>query len=187
MKKIHFIIFGLLCCGKIFSQSIFGNFSILPNQVIKLEGFNGLKNYPISSTTIDEKGNFKLNYTTEDYGIGYLMSSDNKPIFVILSGENIEIVGETLSYTETIKITKGLQNKLFEQYAKEHPKREQVLSAWGYLEKIYASDSLFSIQKSPLKAIYDEKLRIKNEDDAFLEALPKDTYIKWFSNRKKGN
>jgi len=31
--------------------------------------------------------------------------------------------------TETIKITKRQENQWFEQYAKEHPKREQALSA----------------------------------------------------------
>ena len=38
------------------------------------------------------------------------MSSDNKPLFVILGGENIEILGEALSNPETIKITKGQEN-----------------------------------------------------------------------------
>jgi thiol-disulfide isomerase/thioredoxin len=59
------------------------------------------------------------------------------------------------------------------------------LSAWGYLEKIYTSDSLFSSQKIPSQAIQDEKLRIKNEDSAFLEKLPKDSYVKWFLPTRK--
>lgn len=37
------------------AQSITGNLSQLINQPIKLEGFNGLKTYPISSSIIDEK------------------------------------------------------------------------------------------------------------------------------------
>ena len=77
---------------------------------IKLEGFTGLKTYAVSSTTTDGKGNFKLNYTKSDGGVAYLMSSDNKPLFVILGGENIEILGEALSNPETIKITKGQEN-----------------------------------------------------------------------------
>ena len=113
------------------------------------------------------------------------MSSDNKPLFVILGDENIEISGEALSNPETIKVTKGQENLFFEQYAKEHPRREQALSAWGYLEKIYTSDSLFSSQKIPSQAIQDEKLRVKNEDLAFLEKLPKDSYVKWFLPTRK--
>lgn len=185
MRKIHFIIFGLFCWVEIFSQSISGNFSKLSNQVITLEGFNGLKTYPISSTNIDEKGNYKLSYSKLDYGIGYLMSSDNKPLFVILSGEDIEIIGEALSQPETIKVKKGQQNLWFEQYAKEHNKREQALSAWIYLEKIYKVDTLFSIQKKTVNAIQEEKTRITNEDQLFLEGLPKDSYVKWFLPTRK--
>ncbi len=71
------------------AQTISGNLSLLANQAIKLEGFNGLKTYPISTTTSDSMGNFNLQYTKADHGIGYLMSVDNKPLFVILSGEDM--------------------------------------------------------------------------------------------------
>jgi hypothetical protein len=38
----------------------------------------------------------------------------------------------------------GYENQAFEKYAQEQPRREQALSAWIYLEKIYALDSLFA-------------------------------------------
>jgi thiol-disulfide isomerase/thioredoxin len=167
------------------AQSITGNLTQLINQPIKLEGFNGLKTYPISSSTIDEKGNFKLTYSKADYGVGYLMSADEKPLFVILSGEDIEIQGEALSYIETIKVVKGQENQWFEQYAKEHPRREQALSAWIYLEKIYLLDPLFAAQKTPNQSIQNEKNRIKDEDAAFLASLPKDSYVSWFLPTRK--
>lgn len=184
MKKLLVFILVLSHNG-FFGQSITGQLFKLNNQSIKLEGFSGLKTYPISSTTIDEKGNFKLSYSKADYGVGYLMSADEKPLFVILSGEEIEIVGEGLSYTETLKITKGEENQWFEQYAKEHPRREQALSAWVYLEKIYSLDSLFAVNETPKNAIQTEKLRIKNEDVAFLENLPKSSYVSWFLPTRK--
>jgi thiol-disulfide isomerase/thioredoxin len=181
-KKIYFFLFFT---STIYSQLINGNFSGLLNQSIRLEGFNGLKTYTISKTITDGKGNFKLNYSKSDYGVGYLISNDNKPLFVILSGEYIELNGQSLSYPETIKIINGQQNKWFEQYAKEQPRREQALSAWIYLDKIYNVDSLFSVQKSALKAIQEENLRIINEDVAFLESLPQDSYIKWYLPTRK--
>jgi hypothetical protein len=184
MRFNLFLIFIFICDG-ISAQTISSTFSQLINQPIKLEGFTGLKTYTISSTTSDENGNFYINYSKADYGVGYLISSDNKPLFVILSGENIEILGNALNYPETIKVTKGQENLFFEQYAKEHPRREQALSAWNYLEKIYISDSLFSSQKTPSQGIQEEKLRIKNEDEAFLEILPKDSYVKWFLPTRK--
>lgn len=168
-----------------FAQTISGNLKLLANQEIKLEGFSGLKTYPISMPNTDENGNFKLTYSKSDYGIGYLISADEKPLFVILSGEDIELVGEALSYTETIKITKGRENQWFEQYAKEHPRREQALSAWIYLEKIYTSYSLFAFQEAPNQAIQKEKQRIKSEDALFLSKLPKESYVSWFLPTRK--
>lgn len=116
MKVIIFTLISfILFLGELTAQTISGNFSKLPKQTIKLEGFNGMKTYSISQDLTNEKGSFKLNFTKSDYGVGYLMSSDNKPLFVILSGENIEILREALSYPETIKIKKGQENLYFEQ------------------------------------------------------------------------
>jgi thiol-disulfide isomerase/thioredoxin len=185
MIRFLYTFFCFCFISNIYTQTVSAKLSIQTNEKIKLEGFNGLKTYPISSCTTDEKGSFKLNYSKTDYGVGYLISSDNKPLFVILNGENIEIVGQALSQPETIKVKKGQENLYFEQYAKEHPKREQALSAWVYLEKIYKVDSLFSVQKTPVKAIQEEKLRITNEDQSFLDQLPKDSYVRWFLPTRK--
>ena len=116
MKQLLVFIFILFYNGLI-AQSIKGQFLKIPNQTIKLEGFNGLKTCPISLTTTDVNGKFELSYSKTDYGVGYLMAVDNKPLFVILSGEEIELAGESLSNFETIKIKKGQENQYFEQFA----------------------------------------------------------------------
>ena len=185
IKSFVSVLFFLLAVKSVSAQTISGNLYLLANQTIKLEGFNGLKTYPISNTNIDAKGNFKLIYSKADEGVGYLMSADNKPLFVILSGEDIEILGEQLSYPESIKIIKGKENQWFEKYGKEHPRREQALSAWIFLEKIYTLDSLFAIHQTPNSAIQHEKRRIKIEDSTFLASLPKDSYISWFLPTRK--
>ncbi|WP_396162177.1 TlpA family protein disulfide reductase [Flavobacterium sp.] len=185
MNRFIIIIYCLFFIGESSAQTITGNFSSIALQKIRLEGFSGLKTYVVSSSTTDEKGNFTLSYSKSDYGVGYLISSDNKPLFIILSGEDIVITGEALSVPETTKVNKGQENLYFEQYAKEHPKREQALSAWGYLEKIYTLDSLFTSQKIPSQAIQEEKHRIKKEDVAFLSSLPNDSYVKWFLPTRK--
>ncbi len=186
---MKFKIISILICVffsyELNAQSITGRFTQLAMQEIKLEGFNGLKTYVISNATADEKGNFKLSYTKEDYGVAYLISADKKPLLVLLTGEDVEITGEAFSAVETIHIKKGKENLLFENYAKQHPRREQSLSAWIYLEKIYAMDSLFSVQKTAVKNIQLEKQRIKAEDAAFLANLPKGTYVSWFLPTRK--
>ncbi len=184
IKSLTFL-FCLLIAHLSIAQSITGRFTQLAEQEIKLEGFTGLKTYAISNATADEKGNFKLSYTKEDFGVAYLISSDKKPLLVVLSGEDIEITGDALSAAETIHIKKGKENLLFEQYATEHPRREQALSAWIYLEKIYTFDSLFSVQKVAVKDIQIEKQRIKAYDAAFLAHLPKGSYVSWFLPTRK--
>jgi thiol-disulfide isomerase/thioredoxin len=185
MKTRTTIVLLLFLYSGLTAQTITGNLSQLGNQEIKLEGFNGLKTDPIATTTTDENGNFSIAYSKNDIGVGYLMSSDNKPLFIILSGEDIALQGEALSYVETIKIIKGVENIAFETYAKEYPKREQAMSAWLYLEKMYQADPLFNGQKIPLLAIVNEKERIKHEDTAFLNSLPKNSYISWFLPTRK--
>ncbi len=180
IKKYGFVI-GLVFMAMLSNaQTISGKLTFLANQEIALEGFNGLQTYAIATTKIDANGNFKLAYASTDMGMGYLKSTDNKPLLVVLSGEEIELLGESLSNTQTIKITKGKQNQWFEQYAQQHPRREQALSAWDYLEKIYTSDSLFTVQAKPRKAILKEKQRIQKQDQLFLQSLPPNSYVSWF-------
>ena len=125
INYISFVFFLLISHLSI-AQYITGSFSLLSNQQIKLEGFSGLKTYPISTATIDGKGNFKLSYAKEDFGVAYLISSDEKPLFVLLSGEEVEISGEALSAVETIQVKKGKENLLFEQRLLKSPE----ITAW---------------------------------------------------------
>lgn len=180
MRKLLLLIFNIVIIFSARSQNISGTLSQLPNQSIRLEAFNGFKTYQVSSATTDEKGNFKLSYSKSDYGLGYLISADNKPFFVILSGEDIALKGESLSLTESLKTLKGKENMSFSLYAAEHPRREQALSAWKYLEKIYVYDSLFSVQQLPKTNIEKEIQRIRNEDEDFLKSLDAKSYVAWY-------
>jgi thiol-disulfide isomerase/thioredoxin len=67
----------------------------------------------------------------------------------------------------------------------EQPKREQALSAWVYLQKMYAFDSLFALHSEPIKAIEEEQQRIKTEEETFLNQLPKESYVRWFLPTRK--
>jgi peroxiredoxin len=181
IKIINFVVVVfLLVISNSSAQTITGNLTQLAKQEIKLEGFNGLETYSIAKTTLDDKGSFSLSYTKADKGMAYLISADNKPLFVILSEEDIALQGEALSFMETVKITKGAENIAFETYATNHPKREQALSAWDYLEKLYTVDSLFSEEQITKQTITNEIERINAQDKAFVSALPADSYVKWF-------
>lgn len=161
-------------------QTITGTLAHHANQEIKLKGFEGFNTYTIDSAQVSEEGKFKLGYSKEHNGMGYLVAKDNKPFYLILSREDIKLKGESLSSARTIEIQQGKQNQIFGQYASEHPHREQALSAWGYLQKIYTSDSLFAKQAQIQQSIENEIQRIKQEDEEFLNGLDRHTYVSWY-------
>jgi thiol-disulfide isomerase/thioredoxin len=185
MKFVYFLLFLLLTL-EFTAQNVKCSIQELSGQVVKLGTFQGLKSKTLDSTKADANGNISFNIKLDKPAIGYLITADSKPFFLILDkGEDIELVGESLSYQESIKVLKGKQNQLFAIYAKEHPRREQALSAWGYLQKIYVLDSLFSIQKTPKTAIEEELIRIKKEDLNFLKNIDPKSYVSWYLPTRK--
>ncbi len=167
-------------------QTITGTFPNLANQQVKLVGFDGFDTYIIDNVRACDQGRFALSFDKEDYGMGYLAAEDDRAFIVVLaSGENLSLEGEALAFAETIEITSGKQNQLFEQYATEHRRREQALSAWIFLDRIYQQDSLFAVHENPRMAIEQEMQRIKEEDQAFLERLDPKTYVSWFLPMRK--
>jgi len=195
MKKFKAIIVSLLfICVSAYSQNnITGTFAGLANQQVELVGFNGFDTYAIDSMQANEKGQFQLSFGTKDFGMAYLLSEDDKSFVVILSGESdaqssskgLKLKGESIAMPESIEIVEGKENQLFEQYASEHPRREQILSAWDYLTKIYRKDSLFAVHEIPKQAIETEKRRIKAEDSLFLAGLPQNSYVSYYLPLRK--
>jgi thiol-disulfide isomerase/thioredoxin len=186
-KKIILLLFAFLSIiAK--SQTTYtftGNFPLLAGQQVRLVGFEGFDISIIDSTKVSDQGIFTLKYSDKDQGMGYLSAVGNKPFFVVLGDVGIKLKGESFSIAESIEIIEGHENKIFAQYANDHPRREQVLSAWGYLEKIYAKDSLFAVQAVPKQAIAREKQRIKTEDSLFLTGLPKNSYVSYYLPLRK--
>ena len=118
--------------------------------------------------------------------MGYLLSEANKSFVVILAvNENLQLAGENVHLPEIILIENGEQNQCFEQYASENPHREQTLSAWDYLTKIYREDSLFAVHEIHKQTIETEKQRIKNEDSLFLANLPENFYVSYYLPLRK--
>ncbi|MDA3894337.1 MAG: TlpA disulfide reductase family protein [Salinivirgaceae bacterium] len=179
------LIFSILSVSINAQHIITGNFPPLAGQQVRLVGFEGFGIYTIDSTKVSEQGIFTLSYADKDQGMGYLAAEDNKAYFVVLDNENIQLKGEMLSVPESVVTLSGKENKLFVQYATDHPKREQALSAWVYLQNFYRGDSLFAIQKNPKKTIETEMQHIKQEDLDFLNHLDTNSYISWYLPTRK--
>ena len=162
------------------AQTLSGTFPSLANQNITLAGAKGFDTYSIGSTRADEKGQFTLSYVSDDYGIAFLSGEDKQPFVVILEKEGVRLEGQVLGEASSIRILAGQENRWFEQYTQEQGKREQALSAWGYLQNLYQKDPYFATQQVPSQAIQTELLRIQKEDEAFIGSLPTDSFVRWF-------
>lgn len=181
-KKTILLIFTLLAFAIVaFPQnSLTGSFTALSYQPVRLVGFDGFEIYTIDTVKASANGIFSLSYSEKDYGMAYLASNDNKSFIIVLSDETMCVSGESIAIPESIRITGSSENELFGRYATEHPRREQALSTWVYLEKIYTLDSLFAVQQAPKPAIAKEMQRIKAEDSLFLASLSPHSYVSWY-------
>jgi thiol-disulfide isomerase/thioredoxin len=177
-NTILFYFFGLF---SLHAQTLTATFPSMAGELVRFGTFQGIQSRTLDSVIVGANGTFSFSFNTDKPSIGYLITAENKPYFLILDkNERIRLQGGHLSYSEGVQITEGQQNQAFATYAVQHPRREQALSAWGYLEKIYILDSMFSIQAVPSKAIQSEKVRIKKEDQAYLDALNPSWYVRWY-------
>ncbi|MFW5726043.1 MAG: TlpA family protein disulfide reductase [Bacteroidota bacterium] len=166
-------------------NTIIGTFPPLAGQDVRLEGFLGFDTYVIDETAVNARGEFTLSWSEVDEGMGLLMTGEDRPFIVVLSDDTLRIKGEILADAQSIEILEGEENLLFERYATEHPRREQALSAWVYLERIYTLDSLFAVHDEPRNAINNEKQRIHDQDNSFLANIPHDRYVHWYLPKRK--
>lgn len=161
-------------------NTIGGNFSSIKGQTIRLMGYRGADVYSIDSSQVDSQGNFELRYSDANQGMGYLLSSENNPYMVVLEKGKVQLTGKTPSDATTIVINSGEQNKLFVQYALAHSKREQALSAWMYLKKLYESDTLFNNEYAIKFSITKEIDHLNKSDNDFLKVLPPKSFMYWY-------
>ena len=180
IKSYLLLVFSVATVQLQAQHAIRGSFPGLAGQQVRLVGFQDLDIYSIDSARVSDEGAFTLSYTDQDTGMAYLAGEDNKAYFLVLANETIELQGEVLSMAESIVTVSGDQNKQFVRYAAEHQKREQALSAWVYLQKIYQGDSLFSIHPLPQQGIAGEIQRVNQEDLDFLSSLDAESYLSWY-------
>uniref|UniRef100_UPI0040480C0B TlpA family protein disulfide reductase n=1 Tax=Algoriphagus sp. TaxID=1872435 RepID=UPI0040480C0B len=180
MKNSILLLLLWIVCSEVQAQTLSGVFPPISGQLLTLEGTKGFDTYSIGSAKADEKGQFSLSYSPQDYGIAFLSGEDKKPFVVILEKKGVSLAGQVLSEASSIRILEGQENRWFEQYTQEQGKREQALSAWAYLQNLYQNDSFFAIQKVPNQDIGKELIRIQEEEKQFIATLPSESFVRWF-------
>jgi thiol-disulfide isomerase/thioredoxin len=183
MKRFLFFFILNFTLG-VSAQTISGNFPSLAGKQIKLSIFDGFKLKDFDSTTIANSGAFNLKYNPTLVGVGVLAVNAEKPLFVILDHEHVELVGEAF-IPEAIEFKKGKQNQQFAQYAYEHPLRLQAINAWDYLNRLYQNTSIFEKADKVKGTIQLEKKRIYAEDSLYLANLDPKSYVSWFLPTRK--
>ncbi len=187
-KFKHFIATIFLLLLAIISQAqnlVTGNFPYMAGSKLSLIGFENMGIYSIDSTIVDPQGQFSLKFGSKDYGMGYIMSADNKIYFLVLANENIQLKGEQISLPESIQIISGTEQKIFETYAKQRSKRQQAISAWQYLQNIYWTDTTLDWPSKMKKTIFLEQQRIAKEDKAYLKNLDPNSFVYWYLPTRK--
>jgi peroxiredoxin len=182
MKKNIFILtlFVFLFLKTSAQNTIVGNFSSIKGQIIRLMGYQGTDVLAIDSAVVNAVGDFELHYSDANLGMGYILTNENKPYMVVLEKNKVQLTGQTPADASTIVINNGEQNKLFVQYSVEHSKREQALSAWVYLKKLYGADTFFKNQAISKLAITNEIDRLNKVDNDFLKILPPNSFMNWY-------
>jgi peroxiredoxin len=183
MKYKFLIILTLLCLVlvKITAQNtITGNFFLTKGQTIRLMGYHGADVFTIDSTIVNAQGNFELHYSDSSLGMGYLLTAEDNSYMVVLEKGKVYLTGQTPADATSVVINIGEQNKLFVKYSEEHGKREQALSAWVYLKKLYDSDTLFTKEYATKFTITKEIENLNKADNDFLKILSPNSFMSWY-------
>ena len=183
MKNIFLFILCLLSLVVLQStaqNTMTGIFPSIKGQTIRLMGYQGTDVLAIDSTVVNAIGNFELHYSDANFGMGYILTNENKPYVVVLEKGKVQLTGQTPANASSIIINSGEQNKLFVQYSLEHNKREQALSAWVYLKNLYGSDTFFKNQAISELAIANEIDRLNKADNDFLISIPSNSFMSWY-------
>ncbi len=186
--QLHFI--HLLCTMLIFgwsisfSQELSGNLKHHTNQELKLMGYNGLETVELAKSSIDALGNFKFKYKNYK-GTGYLETSDDSKLFIVINEPNIEISGSHLKEPDNIMFKNSIENDIFNQYAVEHNQRERALAGWKYLLPQYQNTKILKQKDNLSIKIQSEIDRLEKEDQDFLDNIKTSQYVFWFLPLRK--
>lgn len=180
------LLFLLLLIGSTYSfGQVAGTLKYHANQQIKLLGYSGFETIELAQTKLDNDGNFSFTDITSYKGMGYLETSDNSQLFMVINEPNITVKGIHLKNPDSVQFINSTENKIFNQYAVEHNQRENALAGWKHILPQYQEVDLFKKQKEALKMIQKEIERLETEDALFLNTIDKTTYVSWFLPLRK--
>ena len=178
MKKGFFIL-ALLVQTVLQGQILSGKLTAHAFQEVTLVGFDNYSTLTLAKTQIDSIGNFTLDYSKHYTGMAMLKTQDKNDLTLLLDGNPLSLQGTHITEVNHLEQSEG-QNKTFYAFALSHSDRNNALSAWNYLDKLYGKSKIFDEQIKIKKAIAKEIHRLKNREQTLINNLPKDSYLRWF-------
>ncbi len=178
--KVILTAFTVLFAFTIKAQEVNGSFKQYPLQSIKLLGFEGLKPFALDSTTTDALGEFTLKYPANYKGMGVLQWGAKESLVLVMNEKVIKLEANNLSASVSVQFLQSTENKYLQSYAQQHSKRQEAWPAWHHLEKTYSENDNLSKQQDIITVIQQEKERLLQADKEYVNALPKESYAKWF-------
>ncbi len=186
MRTLPIIILfiGYSCC-LIGQQTLQGTFTMLKSDTLYLKGYKGSEIYTIDSTATDTQGRFSLRFMPSDYGLGYITTTDDKVLYVVLSNENTTLQALHPGNPESIEVIAGKQNQLLHYYAKAYPQNANAQNALKYLENIYSTTTLHKEQHIALQFIKNEIKRLQLSERQWLASLDSNSFLAWYLPHRK--
>lgn len=181
---------GLILCffwaNGLFSQNQYtlkGNLNKTGPHEVLLKGFTVLGDSIIAKTYTDTEGNFSMQYPATYKGAALLEVKDKKSVILLLHNEGFEIKWDDLEEYKTLSFSKSPENLAFSQGFVLARQSESLLSGLNYLKSIYEQNLPNSQAK--VDWITNEIKIQKNLFPDFLNALPDQSYAKYYLNLRK--
>ena len=185
MHKLKLSLFFLFLGHFTMAQHLQGKIENFENQEIKLYGFKGIDRELIATTTTNNKGEFFLEYAEKQARMGVLFLAEDLEELVVLNGEEIELTANVIDNQLKTEILKGKENMLYQSYIQAYPYWKNSLSAWNYLNELYADHKLAEDALIPASKMKAEIARIEKKEEVLFKQIEQTDVISFYLPLKK--
>lgn len=143
---------------------------------ITLVGHQGFQNKTLAKENLNGIRSFTLHIPDDYQGVANLEFQGYNGLFLLLNQEDIELKIGQLQDMKPISFLKGNENIWLNTYVNEQSERVAKRNGLRYLLPLYQADKNDSLYK----LMQDEYVSLDNEEAAFFNNLPDDSYIKYY-------
>lgn len=157
-----------------------GHFPVYAGKIVSLSGYLGTAQKQFATTTVDCNGDFSFKYPDNYIGVGLLRFNNSKGLAVILNQKkNFTVKGSYVFDVDSLSCYNNSETNTLYTYYKEQNSREEALSVWCYLRKVYGREEyLHKYEKANLFQSEIDELQ-KGVSD-FIDSQTEGSYLQWY-------